>query len=104
MKTAFTYGAYSAIIAIVITLIGYFTGMDHSTTGRYFGWLGFVVLAVMIYLAIKARKEEDLNGFITYGQCVGTGTMVALASSFILAIFMYVYVSYINPELVDYIV
>ena len=104
MMTAATYGMYSAAVSIAITLIEYFTGLDKSPNGRWIGFLGFIFLIIFIYLAEKARKEEELNGQMTYGQGVGTGTIVALVSSSILCIFMYIYMTYINPELIDYIV
>jgi hypothetical protein len=104
MMTAVTYGLYSALIAIAVTLIEYATGIDRSDLGRYLGFLGLVGLAVMIFFAIKARKDEEFGGRISYGQCVGTGVMVALVSSAIIGIFMFIYVSYVNPDIIDYIV
>lgn len=102
MTTSFTYGLYSAGIAIVITLLEYFTGMDRSTSGRWIGFLGFVGLGFMMYLAIRERKREDFDGYITYGQSVGTGFLVALFSSIVVAIFMFVYLSRINPDMLDF--
>jgi hypothetical protein len=102
MTTSITYGLYSAGIAIVITLIEYFTGLDRSMSGRWIGFLGFVGLGVMMYLAIRERQREDYDGYITYGQSVGTGFMVALFSSIVLAIFMFVYLSRINPDMLDF--
>ena len=102
MTTSLTYGLYSAGIAIVITLLEYFTGLDRSMSGRWVGFLGFIGLGVMMYFAIRERKREDYDGYITYGQSVGTGFMVALFSSIVIAVFMFVYLSRINPELLDF--
>ncbi len=103
MSTNITYGVYLAVAQIVLTLIGHFAGTDTSASGKWFGLLGFIPTIAILVLGIKARKEEDFGGVITYGQCVGTGTLIALFSGIISAIYLYVHFSYIAPEAVDFI-
>lgn len=102
MTTSITYGLYSAGIGILITLLEYFLGIDKTPNGRWFGLIGMIGVIVMMYLAIRERKREDYDGYMTYGQSVGAGFMVGLFSSIVMAIFMFVYLSRINPELLDY--
>ncbi|HEY3875866.1 MAG TPA: DUF4199 domain-containing protein [Candidatus Kapabacteria bacterium] len=98
MVTAILFGVYAAATGIVITLISYFTGMDKTGAGMWFGWISTVALIFFLWLAMKERKQEDYGGTISYGQCLGTGVMVGVVAGIIIAIFMYIYTTSINPD------
>jgi uncharacterized membrane protein YhfC len=102
MVTTILFGLYSAGVAIALTLIGYFTGMDRTSAGSWFGWLNAPFLILFIWMAMNERKREDFGGTITYGQCIGTGTLVGLFAGIVVGIFMYVYFTAINPGMIDY--
>jgi hypothetical protein len=102
MNKGILFGLYVAGITIVVILIEFVTGIDRTDAAQYFGLLGMVFLAIGIWLAQKARKAEQ-GGTLTYGQGVGTGMMVALTAGFVSAVFMIVYLTWINPDLLDYI-
>ena len=104
MVTTILFGLYSAGVAIVLTLIQYFTGIDRTSTANWFAWLNVPFLALFIWMAMKERKQEDYGGNMSYGQCIGTGTLVGLFAGIVMAIFMYVYFTAINPGIVDFIV
>jgi len=104
MVTTILFGLYSAGVAIVLTLIQYFTGIDRTSTANWFAWLNVPFLVLFIWMAMKERKQEDYGGTISYGQCIGTGTLVGLFAGIVIAIFMYVYFTAINPSLVDFMV
>jgi hypothetical protein len=103
MGTAMIYGVYSAAFGILIMLIEHFTGLDVSPTGRYIGFLGMVGLIICMVMAMKTRREEEFEGKLTYGQGVGTGTLIAVVSGVIMAIYTYIHMAYIAPEVVDFI-
>jgi uncharacterized membrane protein YhfC len=102
MVTTILFGLYSAGVGIAVTLIEYFTGMDRTSAGSWFGWIGVPFLILFIWMAMNERKREDFNGMMTYGQCLGTGTLVGLFAGIVMAIFMYVYMTAINPGFVDF--
>jgi uncharacterized membrane protein YhfC len=103
MVTALLYGLYYAGVSIALTLIGYFTGMDRSDSSSWMSWLGIPFLILFLWLAMKERKREDYGGTITYGQCVGTGVLVGVFAGIVMAIFMYVYLTAINPGFMEFI-
>jgi hypothetical protein len=103
MVTTLLYGLYSGAVAIALTLIGYFTGMDKTSAGSWFGYLNLPFMILFIYLASKERKE-DFGGSLTYGQGVGTGVLVGLWAGIVTAIFMWIYLNYLNPGFIDMIV
>ena len=103
MVTTILFGLYSAGVAIVLTLIGYFTGMDKTGASNWLSYLSWPLLILFLWLAIKARKADDFGGTISYGQSVGTGALVGLWAGIVTAIFMYVYFTAINPGAIDFI-
>ena len=103
MVTTILFGLYSAGIAIAITLIGYFTGMDKTGAVNWMSYVSWPFLILFLWLAIKERKQEDFGGTISYGQCVGTGALVGLWAGIVTAIFMYVYFVAINPGAIDFL-
>ena len=104
MITALLYGLYCAGVSIALTLIAFYTGLDKSGASNWMSWLSIPFLALFLWLAMKERKQEDYGGTITYGQCIGTGVLVGLFGGIVLSIFMYVYLTAINPSFIDFIV
>jgi hypothetical protein len=98
MVTNLLYGLYAGGVSIVITLIAYYTGIWKTDTVYWIGYLQYPFLFLFIWLAMKERKNEDYGGVMSYGQGVGTGTMVGLFSGLLLALFMWVYLTAINPD------
>lgn len=101
MTITLLYGLYAAAVSIAMTLIIYFTGLWTSESSGWFGLVGYAFLIFFIYLAARERKQEDYDGVMSYGQGVGTGVMVGLLSGIVAAIFMWLYLTVINPEFVD---
>lgn len=102
MNTALMYGLYVTAANIVFNLIMYFTGAWKSES---YGWLGFltvVFLAIGIVFAMRERKREEFDGYLRYAQGFSTGLTVSIVAGLLGAIFYYVYLNYINPEVVDF--
>ncbi|SMO86091.1 Protein of unknown function [Saccharicrinis carchari] len=93
-STVYTYGLYLGIAAIVFSLITYYGGMLGNT---YFGYLGFVISIVFIYLGLKAYKENENGGYLKYGQGVGIGVLISLVGGIVSSIFTFVFFAFIDP-------
>ncbi len=102
MVTTILFGLYYAGVGIALTLIGYFTGIDRSAAGGWFGYLSLPFLALFLWLAMKERKEDDYGGTMSYGQGVGTGVLVGVWSGIVMAIFIFAYFTRINPGMIDF--
>jgi hypothetical protein len=103
MVTAILFGLYSAGVAIAVTLIGYFTGLDKTSAFNWLPYIGLPFFILFLWMAMKERKQEDFGGTISYGQCLGTGVMVGIFAGLAVGIFMYVYSTAINPGMIDMI-
>ena len=103
MVTAILFGLYSAGVAIAITLIGYFTGLDKTSAINWLPYISLPFFILFLWMAMKERKQEDFGGTISYGQCLWTGVLVGIFAGLAVGIFMYVYSTSINPGMIDMI-
>lgn len=53
---------------------------------------------VSIYFGIVSRRDNTLDGYITYGQGVGTGMLISLMAGIIVTIYTQVFISFIDPD------
>jgi hypothetical protein len=64
--------------------------------------LPLVVTIVVMWLRIKAVREEAQDKSLGYGKGVGTGVLIALYSGLIGAIYIFIHYTFINPSFADY--
>ena len=104
MSTKFVYALILTIGGAVLSLLLFFTGYqtEKLATGQYLQWLGFVIMAVVLWLGIKAVREDSLHQALTYGQCVGTGTLISLYSGLMSAVYTFIHLKFVNPNFADY--
>ncbi|QSE95907.1 DUF4199 domain-containing protein [Fulvivirga lutea] len=63
-------------------------------------WFGYIPAILLIFLAHKEFKEQG-DGFMSYGQGLGIGTLIVAISSAISSVFAYVYIKFIDPTYMD---
>ena len=104
MGTKFTYALILTIASAVLNLALYFTGYqtEKLATGQYLQWLGFVIMIVVLFLGIKAVREESPGKYLSYGKGVGTGVLIALYSGLMSAVYTFIHFKFVNTEFVDY--
>ncbi len=93
-QVAIKWGLILGIISIVLFLTIYFGGLMGES---WAGWIGPIFTIAIIYLAHKEFKEMG-NGYMSYGQGLGLGTLTATISGAISSIFVYVYIKFINQD------
>lgn len=81
---------------IVYTLLIYFLGMSNSSFQQYFSTIIFIAGIVL-----ALRDYRTLNGSMTYGQGLSTGTLTGLLTGILFGLFYYVFLTYIAPEVID---
>ena len=96
-KVAFKWSIIYAIIAIVITYTFQFLNIDQNSSIKY---VGFIPFLAFIFLAQKEYKDQ-LGGYLTFGQGFGTGFKYSLFSGLIMAVFIYIYLSFLSPQVLD---
>jgi hypothetical protein len=88
------YGLLTGVVSIIISFLLNVTQLEQSPAK----WLTLVVLIVGIILAQKAFRQAN-EGYMSYGQGLGVGMVLAAVSSVLGAIFSYIYVTLIDPEM-----
>ncbi len=98
-SVALKYGLISGLVGIIFFLVLDFLGQG---TNRGLTWIGIVFSAVIMFLAHK-EFIKDGDGYMSYKQGLGIGTLMSVVGSSINAVFMFVYIKFINTSFVDVI-
>jgi hypothetical protein len=104
MGTKFTYALILTIASAVFNLLLYFTGFqtEKLVVGQHLQWLGIIITIVVLYLGIKAVREESPGKYMGYGKAVGTGVLISLFSGLMSAVYSFIHFKFVNTEFVDY--
>jgi hypothetical protein len=97
-KANFTNGIIMGLAGVVYSLVMYFVDLSLNKTQ---GYVFLVILAVLLFLFLKAYRDNYLHGYITYGQSFGAGMVLFLYYSLITAVFAYILYKFIDPGLID---
>jgi len=97
------YGGIAALIGIVLGLVMYMADMIDPANNTIASIIQMVVYVVAIVLAIKEHREEDLGGYISFGRAFTVGILTTLVLAIINAIWTYIFMSFIAPDMVDMI-
>ena len=91
------WGLINGLIGIIFFVIVDFAGMAGN---QALSWVGVIIFAVLLVLAHKEFKAEG-DGFLSFGQGLGIGTLIAVISSTMSSAFTFFYVSFINPNMIE---
>lgn len=89
------YGLLTGLISIIISF-GLFAAQMEQSPLRY---VGYVVLIGGMVLAMQQFKASN-HGFMSFGQGVGIGTLLSVVVGALSAVFSYVYMNIIDPDVV----
>jgi len=106
MKTPLTYGLGIALTAFIWTLIEFFLGWhdEKIAIGLLAGKLVYVIIAIGLWLAIKAVREASTDKALSYGKGVATGCLTSLFAGLGSAVTCFIYTFWINPGFVDVVI
>lgn len=93
-SVALKYGLLGALVSIVYSAVLLISGVN---VGGWAGSLGYLILIAFMVIAMKEYKSKNY-GYMSYGQGLGIGTLVALAFGVLGGLFMFIYTSFIDPE------
>ncbi len=104
MGTKFTYALILTIAGAVFNLLLYFTGFqtEKLATGQHLQWFGFIITIAVLFLGIKAVREESPGKYMGYGKGVGAGVLISLYSGLMSAGYTFIHFKFVNTEFVDY--
>jgi hypothetical protein len=94
------YGLITGLILVIYNLALYMTGLF---TNDKMGWIVYIILIGMVYLAHKAFKDSG-DGFMSLGQGLGLGMLVLIVGGAISSVFSYIYMKFVDNTLIQQIV
>jgi hypothetical protein len=97
-KANLTNGLILGLIGIVYSLVLYFLNMS---TNKSIGYVFILVQIVVLFFLVKSYRDNYMHGMITFGQALGTGVIICLYYSIIMAIFTYILYAFIDTGLID---
>lgn len=92
---AIRYGLIVGIISIIYSLILNIT--DLSITNQSLSYISFIIIIVGIVLAHKHYKREN-NGFMSYGQGLGIGSLLSAIVGLLSGVFAYIYMTFVDED------
>lgn len=103
MKTELKYGVIFAIVVVVYVMIEHFLGLNTTRhdIGQYTRFGGVLIPIIGIFVGIRAKRDRELNGSITFGQGVKTGFLIAVVQTTITTLWFWFYGAVLNPQFTD---
>ena len=86
-------------LVMIIFSVGTYMANIWMVTGMQ--WVPYVLLLLGLIWAIRDRREKILGGNITFGEGFITGLVFSLVVSVITAIFGYIMMTMIAPDMID---
>ncbi|HYM20172.1 MAG TPA: DUF4199 domain-containing protein [Candidatus Kapabacteria bacterium] len=100
MKIYLKWAVFLTAVSIVLMLVFYFAGMSDNPDAGWTKWVGWLVMLVFLFLGVREKKMEDPANFTFAKGWVAT-FMICLFTGIFMAVWMYVYASFIDPEMID---
>ncbi|WP_298550234.1 DUF4199 domain-containing protein [uncultured Algibacter sp.] len=98
-NTVIKFGLYALISGFVLFGLPFLLGMGVDFDyGELIGYTSMILSLLFVYFGIKHYRDKVNNGKVSLGKAIGIGMLIALFSALGVAVFDYIYTSYINPE------
>ncbi len=95
---AMNYGLILALVSIVISALLFVTE-SHIDRPIWASILSVILMALILFYGIKAFKKDN-GGFLSLGEALKVGLAIALIAGIISAIYNYIFMTYIEPDLI----
>jgi len=96
-KVATKWAVIYVLTSIVITYLFQFLNVDQTSGVKFLGYIPFIAF---LFLAQKEYRDQ-LNGFMTFGQGFSAGFRYAVVAGLILAVFIYIYLTFLSPQILE---
>lgn len=98
-KVALKWGIIIGICSVVFSTLIMVLGMVGN---QAIGFVAYIIIGIGVFMAMNAYKKEN-NGFMSYGQGLGIGALMAAVSGLLSSAYSFVYMKFIDPSVMDQI-
>lgn len=103
-KKVLIYGGIAGVIILIVMMISMamFEGPDDENmdyrTGEIVGYATIILSQLAIFFGIKAYRDKDLGGHISFGKGFLLGTLISGVASFIFFVYTVLLYTVIDPD------
>jgi Protein of unknown function (DUF4199) len=98
LKSSLNFGALSGLACFAVFLLLYFAAANPLGNSS---WLAAWIPVVIICISTKHYRENELEGFISYGQAWNIGALTGIAGAILHALLMYIFLKVYDNSLVE---
>ena len=91
-------GLMLGVLLVIYSLVLYLFDFNENV---WLAAVSYLITGAFLFFAITSFRDNKQNGFLTFGKGVGLGTLIGFFASLILALFTYIYISYIDPGVIE---
>lgn len=91
-------GIYLGFVLIIYSLLMFILDVEHES---YINYFSYVILAAGLFWSVVSYRDKQLGGYIEYGKAFSAGFYTGLFASALAGIFLYIYVQYIDPGIIE---
>ncbi len=102
LSQPFKFAALSAGIVVAVKLSSFFTHTQFSGIGAYSGLIALGLTGIPLYLGIKDKRDNELDGYITLRQIMIIGVLISIQASILVALYNYIHYSFIDLEVMKH--
>ncbi len=105
MSNTVKYGLFYGILPAVLMLIIYALGMNREmSVQNYTQWISLAIYCAVLFLGIRAERDDVLGGYIKFGKAFGTGFKIVLIGTVIGTLMSLLYFIVIDPGYRDHLI
>ncbi len=97
LKNAMTFGAITGLALIITSVISYIFDLQNSTINSF---LQYGVIIAGIFIGTRNFRDKLNFGSLSYGKALGSGVLICLFASVVMALYNYIFLKYIDPEFI----
>ena len=101
IKWGLIWGGISVVLALVAYIAGFSDPSSQSLGTYLLGFFGIILSVIMIVMAIRQHRDEELGGYIRGGRCVSVGLWAGLVYGVVYGIWTIIFTTFIAPDFYD---
>lgn len=104
LQTALRYGLIGSAAAIAVNLVSQLLGWADGSDmlmAVLVGVVGIAVYVVAQVMGVQHHRDNELGGYISFGRAFLVCLAIAMIMAIIGAIWNYIYLSFIDPDMME---
>lgn len=97
-EPALLYGGITGGAILLHSVVLYALDASFSVYAQI---MGYLLPIALLFLVLYLYRNEKMGGIMSYTQSLGMGSLIMVVAGIISAVYMYVFIKYIDPDFVN---